>query len=333
MVRPTPRLPGWASALLYLIGFVLLYVVLQSIQGTVIGLVSLARGGPIDMGQLSNPKYMQSLLGPRRMGMPLWCGLMFFFGWAELLLILVYTGLLSHWLERRSLRDLGLRFTRSVFRDAPVGFALAGVFFVSIVGLGIASGWYSAQLASGPAGALLIALIGAVILLPYAAIEEVSLRGYVLQSAARTGGRWVGVVVSTLAFALLHGMNPGFKEHPLAVLGLVLAGLYLASAYLITGNLWLSIFLHTGWNLMEGPVFGLDVSGLEMPASVIRTRVSGPDLWTGGSFGPEAGLLLCLLILVHLAALWALRPWLKPKPETVAAMPDGEPIALGRTPA
>lgn len=325
---PAPRLPGWASTLIYLLGFVLIYVVLQGVQGAVMMLVSMARSGPVDMGQLSNPKYAQELIGPERMGLPTWCGLMFFFGWADLLVVAVYTGLLSHWLERRSLRDLGLRLTRSLPRDIPAGIVLAGVLFVSVVGVGIARGWYSAQLASGPGKALLIALIGAVILLPYAAIEEVSMRGYVLQSASRTGGRWVGVVVSTVAFALLHCMNPGFQEHPLAVVGLLLAGLYLASAYLITGNLWLAIFLHTGWNLMEGPVFGLDVSGIEMSTSVVRTRVTGPDLWTGGSFGPEAGLLLCLLMLVHLAALWALRPWLRP--EAVPAVPDGEPLASGR---
>src|SRR5207248_1984614 len=108
------------------------------------------------------------------------------------------------------------------------------------------------------------------ILLPLAALEEISMRGYVLQAAARWQGKTVGVLVSTLAFALMHGFNPHFQEHPLAFVGLLLAGFYLASAYVITGNLWLPIFLHTGWNLMEGPIFGLPVSGAVPPAAVFH---------------------------------------------------------------
>ena len=75
----------------------------------------------------------------------------------------------------------------------------------------------------------------------------------------------MGVGASTLAFGLMHGLNPHFLENRLALPGLLLAGLYLASAYLITGNLWLPIFLHTGWNLLEGPIFGLPVSGALPP--------------------------------------------------------------------
>jgi membrane protease YdiL (CAAX protease family) len=139
------------------------------------------------------------------------------------------------------------------------------------------------------------------------------MRGYLLNAAARSWGKWGGVVASTVVFAGLHAANPHFDEHPLAIAGLLLAGLYLASAYLITRNLWLAIFLHTGWNLLEGPIFGLQVSGMSVPASIFRTQAVGPELWTGGAFGPEAGLLLCLLMVVHIAALWAMAPLLRPR--------------------
>ena len=70
---------------------------------------------------------------------------------------------------------------------------------------------------------------------------------------------------------------------------------------------------------MEGPVFGLPVSGMDVPATVLRVGESGPDLWTGGAFGPEAGLLLCLLMVVHIGALWAMRPVLAPRSAGEAA--------------
>jgi hypothetical protein len=103
--------------------------------------------------------------------------------------------------------------------------------------------------------------------------------------------------------------------------------LYLASAYLITGDLWLAIFLHTGFNLMQGPVFGAPVSGNMSPASVFVTRAWGESHWTGGSFGPEAGLLLCGLMLVHLGALWALRPLIGRTPAETA--PPAPPASSG----
>jgi membrane protease YdiL (CAAX protease family) len=85
----------------------------------------------------------------------------------------------------------------------------------------------------------------------------------------------------------------------LSFIGLVAAGLFLAYAYVITRQLWLPIGLHIGWNFFEGNVFGFPVSGLET-FKLITLRVHGPELWTGGAFGPEAGLIVFPALLLGL---------------------------------
>jgi len=79
--------------------------------------------------------------------------------------------------------------------------------------------------------------------------------------------------------------------------GIFFAGIYLAYGYIRTRQLWLPIGLHIGWNFFEGVVFGFPVSGLDIYA-LLRIKVSGPELWTGGAFGPEAGLIVLPSILL-----------------------------------
>ena len=119
--------------------------------------------------------------------------------------------------------------------------------------------------------------------------EELMSRGYHLQTVASGTSLAWGWVLSSAVFGLLHLANP--HANLLSVAGIILAGLFLGYAYIRTGSLWLSIGLHTGWNFFEGVVFGFPVSGLSF-YTLPRIAVSGPVLWTGGEFGPEAGMVL-----------------------------------------
>jgi hypothetical protein len=49
--------------------------------------------------------------------------------------------------------------------------------------------------------------------------------------------------------------------------------------------------MHLGWNFFAGVGFGSPVSGLNI-YPLTRIQVHGPELWTGGVFGPEAGLIV-----------------------------------------
>jgi hypothetical protein len=114
-------------------------------------------------------------------------------------------------------------------------------------------------------------------------------RGYHLQTIASGLNLFWGVVISSAVFGLLHLGNPNATW--VSAAGIFFAGLYLAYGYIRTKQLWLSIGLHIGWNFFEGVVFGFPVSGLDIYA-LTRIKVHGPEIWTGGAFGPEAGLIV-----------------------------------------
>lgn len=297
-----PRLPGWASALVYLLGFLLLVKMGAETVAIIPLLVAKGLSGRLNGG---GGDWMQELLDPAGLGYPLWSVLVGVYTWGSLLATVGYTVLMGHSVERRTLPQFGLVWPPRLRRDLLPGLGLATILFVSLVGIGAARGWFIIRSIAPFGQSLVIALVGFVILLPFAAVEEISMRGYFMQAARRSWGTPGALIASSLAFAGFHALNPNFSKHPLAFVGLFLAGLYLGLAYLVTRNLWLATFLHTGWNLMEGPIFGLPVSGITLPTSVFRVSVEGPELWTGGQFGPEASLTLCILLVVHTAALWA----------------------------
>ena len=69
-------------------------------------------------------------------------------------------------------------------------------------------------------------------------------------------------------------------------------GVLFSVAYVYTGELALPIGLHLTWNAVQGPVYGFPVSGWPITeGSILRTTQHGPTWLTGGTFGPEAGLL------------------------------------------
>lgn len=224
----------------------------------------------------------------------------------------------GRFLDRRPLKDYGLLLNGGWWLDLAFGLLLGAALMTAIFLVEIFLGWVSIEgvFESRVAGTpFWIALALPILLyLSVGIYEEMFSRGYQLLNMAEglnypfLGPRGAIVVawgLSSSIFGVLHLGNPNATS--LSALNIALAGLLLGAGYVFTGQLAIPIGLHITWNFFQGTVFGFPVSGLgPIGASFLSTKQSGPDLWTGGAFGPEAGLMdpIATLIGISVIALW-----------------------------
>ncbi len=224
---------------------------------------------------------------------------------ASLVSITTSVFLVRYFIDRKSIKSLGLRLDRRMFPDMLVGFWICFFQFLLIYGISIVMGWteftgFAWQVE--PVGFVIVfVLVGLLMFMIVGWTEELVARGYLLQNLEEGTNLFWAIVISSSLFSVAHFFNPN-RTWP-ALLGLLLAGLFLAYAYLRTRQLWLAIGLHIGWNFFEGNIFGYPVSGLSS-FGLIQHETTGPEMWTGGQFGPEAGLIVIPGLLLGTFLVW-----------------------------
>ena len=199
--------------------------------------------------------------------------------------------------DRRTISSLGFAYKMHV-PDAAVGFLLP-VTMLGIVSLVLFFTknleWTDISFSSGDF------LNGLFLMIMIAVGEEMVFRGYILNNLMESLNRWLALAISSALFALMHSNNPGVDI--IAMVNLFVGGLLLGINYIFTKNLWFSIFLHTAWNFLQGPVLGFPVSGVNLP-SILHPELKGNTLLTGGLFGLEASLLTGVVLLFTLLILY-----------------------------
>ena len=196
-------------------------------------------------------------------------------------------------IDRRSIGSLGLILERLAIKDMAIGIIITLGMMGLIYGVMSLLGWirflgFVWEIDAPITVIRNFALMFFIFIMVAWSVELLS-RGYHLQTITSGLGIFWGVILSSAIFGLMHLMNPNATL--ISAVGIFLAGLIFALGYLRTGQLWLPIGMHFGWNLFEGSVFGFPVSGLEV-YKLIQIQITGPEIWTGGKFGPEAGLVI-----------------------------------------
>lgn len=129
-----------------------------------------------------------------------------------------------------------------------------------------------------------------------AVVEEILFRGILFRLVEGTIGTWGATAVSGLAFGLAHLTNPGATLQ--GALAIVLeAGVLFAFLYALTRSLWVVMGLHFAWNVVQGPVFGIVVSGSSAEGSGwLQSTLTGPAWLAGGGFGMEASVVTIVVL-------------------------------------
>jgi membrane protease YdiL (CAAX protease family) len=184
-------------------------------------------------------------------------------------IIIIIVFLWVRFYEGRKISSLG--FTKSNWiLNYLTGFGL-GILMVSVV-VGIIALFgnvrvvYDSPNLTGidSLGIVLIFLVGYLI---QGASEEILSRGWMMQVIGARYRPWVGVIISSLLFAIFHLNNSGVTV--LSVINLIIVALFLALFVMKDENLWSACGWHSSWNWMLGNVYGLSVSGTGEKVSVL----------------------------------------------------------------
>lgn len=123
--------------------------------------------------------------------------------------------------------------------------------------------------------------------------EEIITRGVLFRAVEEGLGTWWALAISALLFGAAHIFNPGATLWSSLAIAIE-AGVLLALLYHVTRSLWPCIGLHAAWNVTQGTVFGIPVSGTEAHGWLVSSR-TGPDWLSGGVFGAEASVVALIV--------------------------------------
>ncbi len=120
--------------------------------------------------------------------------------------------------------------------------------------------------------------------------EELWCRGFLYERFHERYPLWVSVAVNGILFGALHCFNDGASV--LSILEIMICGISYSLLRWYTGNIWIVMGVHTGWNFTQAFLFGLPNSGLVSAVSLFHLDASTgvSNLIYDFDFGVEGGL-------------------------------------------
>lgn len=202
------------------------------------------------------------------------------------LLLLLLAWIMSK-IERRKMGAYGLPLERSLVRMFFTGYFFWGFLPLTLVLLilracGVFYFGSLTLLNRHIAGWCLLWLI---FFLLVGLFEEYFFRGYVLYTLSDGIGFWPSAVILAIGFARAHMGNGG--ETRIGIIATAVFAMFAAATVWRTGNLWLAVGAHAGWDWGQTFFYGVNDSGFQATGHLFNSHVQGPAWLSGGSVGPE----------------------------------------------
>jgi CAAX protease family protein len=281
----------------------LIYLAMIATLSVTVNLVAAAvakRGGsPSGVPQM--PEFMQ------RIGQAI-VELIFF------VVLLFFAWIMSR-IERRKVGMYGLPLSKSIFATFFSAYLLWGFLPLTVLLflLRAAGIFYFGSLSPLNIQILGWALLWWFFFLIVSLFEEFLFRGYLLYTLADGIGFWPAAVILAVGFARAHMGNT--DETRVGVVATACFALFASATLWRTGNLWMAVGAHAGWDWGQSFFFGVNDSGFQAPGHLFNPQTRGPDWLTGGTVGPEGSVTtLVLWLLMTAAVIFLYRPR---KPELV----------------
>ena len=215
------------------------------------------------------------------------------------LLLLMYRWLVKSY-EERKIEELPMQKS---LKDIGVGFLWGMLMMAAVIGIFALCGWYKIIGCSFNVAFVYRYLMAYFVV---AVGEEIVFRGIMFRLLDSQFNVWVALIISAIVFGAAHIINPNATV--VSTVGISLAtGVLFGLLFKYYRTLWVPIGIHWSWNFVQGTVTGCPVSGGAPDYSILQSVTSGPELFTGGLFGPEAsiitmiaGLAPCIWLVIKL---------------------------------
>ena len=175
-----------------------------------------------------------------------------------ILIELLLSWILLHFLEHQSLEALGLRPTTKRLKIAAAGFLLTAAYIIGYT-LGEAAIFHDPY-HKDPAFASQPFLNSMWHFFKSVAFEELIFRGALLYILVKRIGAVKAVLISAAAFGIYHFFTVGIGtplQTTLLLLTTGLMGYAFARAYVVTGSIWVPFAIHYALNFITYTLFGI----------------------------------------------------------------------------
>ena len=220
-------------------------------------------------------------------------------GWGEglgFVFVMIAAAVMAR-IERRKISEYGLPLRLALRKNFWLG-ALLGFLSISgaLLAIFVLHGFRITGLAIHGTTILTATLAWTAACVAIGLCEESVFRGYPLFTLTTGIGFWPAAILMSALFGLAHWFNPG--ETPFGVLMVVLIGLLMCFFVRRSGNLWIPVGFHAGFDWGETFFYGVHDSGFAPYHNLFNSQFSGPAWLTGGSAGPEASVFALLALAV-----------------------------------